>query len=40
MPKQGTEKVKNKLTSYQGKNIYISPQDVLNCILKLQKFNK
>jgi hypothetical protein len=38
MPK-GSNKVKNKLTSYQGKNIYISPQDVLNYISKMQKQN-
>ena len=39
MPK-GSNKAINKLLSYQGQNIFITPQDVLNYIIKLQKFNK
>jgi len=38
MPK-GSNKVKNKLTIFQGQKIYISPQDVLIFISKLQKEN-
>lgn len=37
MPKQGTEKVKNNLQIFKVKNIYITPQDILNYIAKQQK---
>ena len=36
MPKQKTEKVKNNLQLFKVKNIYITPQDILNDILKYQ----
>lgn len=37
MPKQRTEKVKNNLQIFKVKNIYITPQDILNYIDKQQK---
>lgn len=34
MPKQGTEKFINNLQLFKVKNIYITPQDILNYIAK------
>lgn len=37
MPKQVTDKVINNLQLFKVKNIYITPQDILNYIFKYQK---